>query len=57
MAKLKEKVILKAKGSAYVVQSLENRMTPATGTAITAKDVESLLLEAKISGCLTVKVL
>lgn len=57
MVKLKEKIILKSKGDAYVVQSLENRITPKTGTAITADAVEKLLLEAKVSGCLTVKVI
>ena len=57
MVKLKEKIVLKSKGDAFVVQSLENRLTPKTGTAITAETVEKLLLEAKVSGCLTVKIL
>ena len=57
MAKLKEKIILKSKGDAFVVQSLENRLTPKIGIAITADAVEKLLLEAKVSGCLTVKVI
>lgn len=57
MAKLKEKIILKAKNSAFIVQSLENRITPQTGSVITAEAVEKLLLEAKVSGCLTVKII
>ena len=56
MTKLKEKIILKAKGSAYVVQSLENRIEPRVGSALNEAAIEKLLLEAKISGALTVKV-
>lgn len=57
MVKLKEKIILKAKGSAYVVQSLENRIEPRVGSALNDKAIEALLLEAKVHGALTVKVI
>jgi len=56
MTKLKEKIILKAKGSGYVVQSLENRIEPRVGIALAKEDIEKLLIEAKVSGALTVKV-
>ena len=56
MVKLKEKIILKSKGSAYVVQSLENRIEPRVGSALNKAEIDSLLMEAKVSGCLTVKV-
>lgn len=56
MAKLKEKIILTYKSGRYIVRSLENRMAPPVGTAVTPETVENLLLEAKISGALTVKV-
>ena len=56
MTKLREKIILKAKGSAYVVQSLENRIEPKIGSALSVADVDKLLMEAKIHGALTVKV-
>ena len=53
---MKEKITLKFKGSRYVVQSLENRMAPPVGTALTPESVESLLLEAKTGKVLTVKI-
>lgn len=56
MTKLREKIILKAKGSAYVVQSLENRIEPKIGSALSVADVDKLLMEAKLHGALTVKV-
>jgi hypothetical protein len=57
MTKLREKIILKAKGSAYIVQSLENRITPFVGNVLNEGEVTKLLLEAKVSGALTVKVI
>lgn len=57
MAKLKQKIILTYKDGRYIVRSLENRMAPPVGTAVTPKTVEDLLLEAKVHGCLTVKVI
>ena len=56
MAKLKEKISLRYQGGRYIVTALENRMTPITGTAITADAVQDLLLEAKVKGTLTVKI-
>jgi len=56
MAKLREKIILRAKGGAYVVQSLENRIEPRVGSALNDAAIEKLLLEAKVHGALTVKV-
>jgi len=53
---LKEKIILKSKGSAYVVKSLENRIEPRIGQGLSKEDIEKLLFEAKVSGVLTVKV-
>jgi hypothetical protein len=57
MSKLREKIILKSKDKVYVVQSLENRIEPRVGTALNKEDVEKLLLEAKVHGALTVKVI
>jgi hypothetical protein len=57
MTKLREKIILKTKGSAYIVQSLENRITPFVGNVLNEGEVTKLLLEAKVSGALTVKVI
>lgn len=56
MAKLREKIVMKYQGGRYVIQSLENRMAPPVGTAVTPKTVEDLLLEAKVHGALTVKI-
>ena len=56
MTKLREKIVLKYQTGRYIVQSLENRMAPPVGTAVTPKSVEDLLLEAKVHGALTVKV-
>ena len=56
MAKLKEKVTLKQKGSTYIVVALENRIDPQVGYGLIAADVEDLLLEAKVHGRLTVKI-
>lgn len=56
MAKLKEKISLRYQGGRYIVTALENRMSPPTGTAITAESVQDLLLEAKVHGALTVKI-
>lgn len=56
MAKLKEKVTLKTKGSTYIVVALENRIDPQVGYGLIAADVEDLLLEAKQYGRLTVKI-
>lgn len=56
MTKLREKIILTYKGGRYIVRSLENRIAPPVGTAVTPKTVEDLLLEAKVSGSLTVKI-
>jgi hypothetical protein len=56
MAKLKEKVTLKTKGSTYVVVALENRLEPQVGYGLIAADVEDLLIEAKVHGRLTVKI-
>jgi hypothetical protein len=57
MAKLKEKISLRYQGGRYIVTALENRLSPSVGYALTADAVEKLLLEAKVSGCLTVKIL
>ena len=56
MAKLKEKIVLKYHGARYMVKSLENRIEPRIGQGLSKEDIEKLLLEAKVSGCLTVKV-
>lgn len=52
---MKEKVTLKHRGNVYVVQSLENRVSPRIGVALTEGQVEDLLIEAK-RGNLTVKI-
>lgn len=57
MAKLKEKIILKFRNGSYVVQSLENRITPFIGNVLNEGEVSKLLLEAKVHGALTVKVI
>jgi hypothetical protein len=57
MVKLKEKIVLKTRNSSYVVSTLENRIEPAVGKVLSADDVSKLLLEAKVSGALTVKVI
>ena len=57
MAKLKEKISLRYQGGRYIVVSLENRLAPSVGHAITAEAVQDLLLEAKIHGALSVKVI
>lgn len=44
MMALKEKIILKSKGSAYVVQSLENRIEPRVGSALNKAEIDSLLM-------------
>jgi hypothetical protein len=57
MAKLKEKITLKQhRGGIYEVLTLENRMEPSVGSIIVARNVEDLMLEAKVHGVLTVKV-
>lgn len=56
MVKLREKIVLKYQGTRYVVQSLENRVEPRIGLALGKEDVEKLLLDAKVHGALTVKV-
>jgi hypothetical protein len=53
---VKEKIILKHRGTHYVVQSLENRVSPRIGMALSEDQVENLLLEAKIHKTLTVKI-
>lgn len=57
MVKLREKIVLKYQGTRYVVQSLENRIEPRIGLALAKEDIDKLLLEAKVSGALTVKVI
>lgn len=52
---MKEKIILKHSGNVYVVQSLENRVSPRIGIALTERQVEDYLVEAK-QGNLTVKI-
>lgn len=52
---MKEKITLKHRGNVYVVQSLENRVAPRIGIALTENQVEDLLVEAKNKN-LTVKI-
>jgi hypothetical protein len=57
MAKIREKITLKQhRGGVYEVLSLENRMDPKVGDLIVARNVEDLMIEAKVHGVLTVKV-
>ena len=53
---MKERIILKQHGTAYKVQSLENRIEPAIGEVLSFKQAEALLIEAKTKKLLTVKV-
>lgn len=54
---MKEKIVLKYSGSRYVVQSLENRIEPRIGLALSKEDVDTLLIEAKVKKVLTIKVI
>ena len=54
---MKEKITLKLRGTGvYEVIGLENRLEPTVGDYIVARNVEDLILEAKINKNLTVKI-
>ena len=53
---MKEKIVLKSRNNAYVVQSLENRVSPQIGSVLTLTQVEDLLIEAKRNQKLTIKI-
>ena len=57
MGAVKEKIVLKLRGTGvYEVIGLENRLEPTVGDYIVARNVEDLILEAKINKNLTIKI-
>ena len=54
---MKEKIVLKRVGDGlYKTISLENRLEPTVGDVMVARNVEDLLVTAKIHKNLTVKI-